>query len=53
VILPVLPPGEFISQLAAESIDRGQVLIAGMAAMLITIFLGPKFIEFLRVREFG
>ena len=34
-------------------IDRGEVLIAGMAAMLITIFLGPKFIEFLRVREFG
>ncbi len=31
----------------------GEVLIAGMAAMLITIFLGPKFIEYLRVREFG
>lgn len=31
----------------------GEVLIAGMAAMLICIFLGPKFIEFLRVREFG
>src|SRR3954454_4936114 len=31
----------------------GEVLIAGMAAMLIWIFLGPKFIEFLRVREFG
>jgi phospho-N-acetylmuramoyl-pentapeptide-transferase len=53
VILPVLPAGDFVSQLASESIDRGQVLIAGMAAMLITIFLGPKFIEFLRVREFG
>jgi phospho-N-acetylmuramoyl-pentapeptide-transferase len=24
-----------------------------MAAMLITIFLGPRFIEFLRIREFG
>ncbi|MBK5117034.1 MAG: phospho-N-acetylmuramoyl-pentapeptide-transferase [Thermoleophilia bacterium] len=34
-------------------IDRGEVLIAGMAAMLITIFLGPKFIEILRNREFG
>ncbi len=34
-------------------IDRGQILIAGMAAMLITIFLGPRFIEFLRAREFG
>src|SRR5882724_3145491 len=31
----------------------GEVLIAGMAAMLICIFLGPKFIEILRVREFG
>jgi phospho-N-acetylmuramoyl-pentapeptide-transferase len=31
----------------------GEVLIAGMAAMLITIFLGPKFIEYLRVQEFG
>ncbi|MGI8727444.1 MAG: phospho-N-acetylmuramoyl-pentapeptide-transferase [Solirubrobacterales bacterium] len=34
-------------------IDRGEVLIAGMAAMLITIFLGPKFIEAIRNREFG
>src|SRR5215208_5688731 len=39
--------------LASTAIDRGQVLIAGMAAMLITIFLGPKFIDWLRVREFG
>src|SRR3954468_8256181 len=31
----------------------GEILIAGMAAMLICIFLGPKFIEFLRIREFG
>ena len=34
-------------------VDRGQILIAGIAAMLITIFLGPNFIEFLRDREFG
>src|SRR6266540_6336025 len=39
--------------LASTAIDRGQILIAGMAAMLITIFLGPKFIELLREREFG
>jgi phospho-N-acetylmuramoyl-pentapeptide-transferase len=39
--------------LAASTVDRGQILIAGMAAMLITIFLGPKFIELLRSREFG
>src|SRR5215475_3495139 len=44
---------------AAPGADRGggglmgEVLIAGMAAMLICIFLGPKFIEYLRVREFG
>ncbi|HEX6227901.1 MAG TPA: phospho-N-acetylmuramoyl-pentapeptide-transferase, partial [Solirubrobacterales bacterium] len=31
----------------------GEVLIAGMAAMLICIFLGPKFISYLRVKEFG
>ncbi len=31
----------------------GEVLISGMAAMLICIFLGPKFIEYLRLREFG
>jgi phospho-N-acetylmuramoyl-pentapeptide-transferase len=51
--MPELPLGQFISELASQSIDRGQVLIAGMAAMLITIFLGPRFIQFLRVREFG
>jgi phospho-N-acetylmuramoyl-pentapeptide-transferase len=38
---------------SADLIDRGEVLIAGMAAMFITIFLGPKFIAFLRVKEFG
>src|SRR3954453_4786721 len=31
----------------------GEILIAGMGTMLLCIFLGPKFIEFLRVREFG
>jgi phospho-N-acetylmuramoyl-pentapeptide-transferase len=31
----------------------GEILIAGMAAMFICLFLGPKFIELLRVREFG
>ncbi len=37
----------------ADLIDRGEVLIAGMAAMLITIFVGPRFIEYLRIKEFG
>src|SRR5919198_5264450 len=31
----------------------GTILIAGMASLLICMFLGPKFIEFLRAREFG
>ncbi len=39
--------------LSTVAVDRGAILIAGMAAMLITIFLGPKFIEKLREREFG
>ena len=37
----------------SSDIDRGQILIAAMAAMLICIFLGPKFIEYLRFKEFG
>jgi phospho-N-acetylmuramoyl-pentapeptide-transferase len=32
---------------------EAQVLIGGTAALLICIFLSPKFIEFLRRREFG
>ena len=31
----------------------GEVLIAGTASLLICVFLSPKFIEFLRRREFG
>jgi phospho-N-acetylmuramoyl-pentapeptide-transferase len=31
----------------------GEVLIGGMASLLICVFLGPKFIEHLRLREFG
>src|SRR5919199_153212 len=31
----------------------GAILIAGMASLLICIFLGPKFIALLREREFG
>src|SRR3954471_14586266 len=31
----------------------GEVLIAGTASLLICVFLSPKFIEFLRGREFG
>ena len=42
-----------IALASSSAVDRGQILIAGIAAMLITIFLGPKFIEFLRDREFG
>ena len=31
----------------------GEVLIAGTASLLICIFLSPRFISFLRTREFG
>ena len=31
----------------------GEVLIGGTASLLLCIFLAPKFISFLRVREFG
>jgi phospho-N-acetylmuramoyl-pentapeptide-transferase len=31
----------------------GEILIAGMASLLICIFLGPRFIDFLREQEFG
>src|SRR5919201_6321043 len=31
----------------------GAILIAGLASLLISIFLGPKYIQFLRDREFG
>ena len=31
----------------------GEVLIAGTASLLMCIFLSPKFISFLRAREFG
>src|ERR687888_2605647 len=31
----------------------GEILIAGLASLLICIFLGPRFIDFLREREFG
>jgi phospho-N-acetylmuramoyl-pentapeptide-transferase len=31
----------------------GSIVIGGMAALLICTFLGPKFIDFLRAKEFG
>jgi phospho-N-acetylmuramoyl-pentapeptide-transferase len=31
----------------------GEVLIGGMASLLICMFLGPRFIAYLRLREFG
>jgi phospho-N-acetylmuramoyl-pentapeptide-transferase len=33
--------------------SSGRVLIAGTASLLISVFLAPKFIEFLRRRSFG
>src|SRR5918992_3970930 len=32
---------------------RGEILIGGMGSLLICMFLGPRFIEYLRVKEFG
>jgi phospho-N-acetylmuramoyl-pentapeptide-transferase len=31
----------------------GEILIGGMASLLICVFLGPRFIDYLRLREFG
>ncbi len=31
----------------------GEILIGGMGSLLICMFLGPRFIEFLRLKEFG
>ncbi|HEU0023505.1 MAG TPA: phospho-N-acetylmuramoyl-pentapeptide-transferase [Thermoleophilaceae bacterium] len=31
----------------------GEILIGGMASLLICMFLGPRFIDFLREKEFG
>ena len=31
----------------------GEILIGGMASLFICMFLGPRFIEFLRAKEFG
>jgi phospho-N-acetylmuramoyl-pentapeptide-transferase len=36
-----------------RNIVLGEILIAGLASLLISIFLGPKYIEWLRDREFG
>ena len=44
---------ETVAETPGGAALMGEVLIAGMAAMLICIFLGPKFIEYLRVKEFG
>ena len=33
--------------------ESGRVLISGSAALLLCLFLSPKFIEFLRARSFG
>ena len=36
-----------------DHIVLGEILIAGLASLLISIFLGPKYIQYLRQREFG
>jgi phospho-N-acetylmuramoyl-pentapeptide-transferase len=48
-----------ISHLAVDAVrvtagsSSGRALIAGTASLLMCVFLGPKFIAFLRRREFG
>ncbi len=42
-------PGHVLTAAAASA----RVLVAGTAALLLCLFLSPKFIEFLRHREFG
>ena len=34
-------------------VTLGEILIAGMASLLICVFLGPKFVAYMREREFG
>jgi phospho-N-acetylmuramoyl-pentapeptide-transferase len=48
-----MDPAALTNEVASAAVDRAAILIAGMAAMLITIFLGPRFIQFLRLKEFG
>jgi phospho-N-acetylmuramoyl-pentapeptide-transferase len=48
-------PGPFLIALVRVTTgsSSGRVLIAGTASLLISVFLAPKFIEFLRHRSFG
>ena len=48
-----MTPDLILASVVTTAVDRAQILIAGMSAMLITIFLGPKFIDYLRLKEFG
>jgi phospho-N-acetylmuramoyl-pentapeptide-transferase len=43
----------YLVLLVTTTVDRAQILIGGMSALLITVFLGPRFIEYLRLKEFG
>jgi phospho-N-acetylmuramoyl-pentapeptide-transferase len=48
-------PGPFLIAVlrVTTGSSSGRVLIAGTASLLISVFLAPKFIEFLRHRSFG
>ncbi len=50
-----MSPGPFLIALVRVTTgsSSGRVLIAGTASLLISVFLAPKFIEFLRHRSFG
>lgn len=47
------PLAQIADDVASVAIDRGEILVGGLAAMLIMIFLGPRFIAYLRLKEFG
>ena len=53
VLRPDREPGLMGPLAVVAGSISGRVLIAGTASLLMCVFLSPKFIEFLRRREFG
>src|SRR5581483_12487784 len=46
-------PGAVAGQRRLMGSVSGRILIAGTASLLMCLFVSPKFIEFVRRREFG
>jgi phospho-N-acetylmuramoyl-pentapeptide-transferase len=53
MLIPALPASITTGGGGVTSSQSGRVLIAATAALLLCVFLAPRFIEFLRRREFG